>query len=55
MAIDNSILTATPKVVNIGAKDFAAELAAQKVDVILLNWRPPLENSEMASLLDDLL
>jgi hypothetical protein len=49
------ILDAEPKVVNIGAKDFAEMLAAQSVAVIHLNWKAPPENPEIAELLDALL
>ncbi|MDR2157022.1 MAG: hypothetical protein LBO81_04515 [Clostridiales Family XIII bacterium] len=55
MPIQQGLLTDRPAIINIGAKMFAEEIAAQGVDVIALNWSAPLENEEMAQLLDDLL
>lgn len=49
------ILDAEPKIINIGAKDFAEVLAMQNVAVVHLNWKAPPENPEIAELLDALL
>jgi hypothetical protein len=55
MSVQYCVLSAPPVVINIGVRDFAEELASQGVDVIHVNWKQPLENAEMAQLLDDLL
>lgn len=36
-----SLLGSTPRVVNIGLRGFADELAARSVDVVHVDWRPP--------------
>jgi FdrA protein len=42
--------------INIGVKDFAANLDVQSVPVLHIDWRPPAEgDKEMMGLLDRLL
>ncbi len=55
MSIEKEILTKDPKIINIGARDFALELARQDLPVVMLNWRPPIKDEALASILDGLL
>ncbi len=42
-------------VVNLGLTGFAAELAAQSVDVVSVDWRPPADgDAELADILSKL-
>lgn len=51
-----ALLSADLKVINIGLELFADSLAAQAVDVVRVNWKPPLElEPELERILDDLL
>ena len=40
---DNSILTSPVHAVNIGARLLGEALEQQKIDVVILNWKPPIE------------
>ena len=49
------ILSAKPKVINIGAKTFYDSLRAQGVKVIHVDWRPPAGGEpDLVKLLDKL-
>jgi hypothetical protein len=49
------LLQHTPAVINVGLEGFADELAAQGVDVVQLDWRPPAGGDpELADLLSRL-
>ena len=37
----NSLLGGAPRVVNIGLRGFADELAARRAEVVHVDWRPP--------------
>ena len=51
-----ALLSADLKVINIGLELFAESLAAQAVDVVRVDWKPPLElEPELERILDDLL
>lgn len=51
-----ALLSADLKVINIGLALFADSLAAQAVDVVRVDWKPPLElEPELERILDDLL
>lgn len=50
------LLEERPRVVNVGLRDFARDLEEQEVEVVQLDWRPPLpEDEEMKRLLEKLL
>jgi len=50
-----SLLEREPEVVNLGLREFAASLAAQKIQVVQVEWRPPPQlDEEVAALLERL-
>jgi len=50
-----SLLRTGPDVVNVGIRDFAESLVAQKVPVVQVDWRPPPElDEDLAQLLQAL-
>ncbi len=40
---DNSIFTSPVHAVNVGARLLGEALEQQKIDVVILNWKPPIE------------
>lgn len=53
--MDMAILVDELRVINIGLEDFAADLAAEGVAVVQLDWRPPAGgNPRLAALLAEL-
>jgi FdrA protein len=53
--MDKPVLVDALRVINIGLEDFAADLAAEGVAVIQLDWRPPAGgNPRLAALLAQL-
>lgn len=51
----NSLLAATPRVVNVGLEMFAVNLADHGAEVVHVQWSPPAGgNSHLVSLLDKL-
>lgn len=55
MAEKQDILKAKTVVINLGIKEFAENLVRQDVKTVFVNWKPPLQDEEMAELLDNLL
>jgi hypothetical protein len=48
----NALLTASPRVINIGLELFAENLASQGAQVVHVRWSPPAGgNSQLANLL----
>lgn len=55
VAPTGDLLQHAPAVINVGLEGFADELAAQGVDVVQLDWRPPAGGDpELADLLSRL-
>jgi hypothetical protein len=52
----SELLESGPIAINIGLRDFARELEEQDVEVVQLDWRPPVpQDEEMKRLLEELL
>jgi len=49
------LLERRPEVINVGLRGFAADLAAQDVPVVQVEWRPPPQlDEDVAALLEEL-
>ena len=52
----NKLLTSPIIVINLGLKDFAANLEEQNIEVVQVDWTPPAGgDQELIDLLDNLL
>ena len=55
MTTKRTVLSSKPVVANIGVSAFAMDLAAQKVKVVQILWKPPKQNEKMTKLLESLM